>query len=66
MTTNSIADFFVSSGTRFAGDQKGATAIEYGLVASGISLTIATAVWTLGEIVLTELFQKMANALFSV
>jgi len=33
---------------RFASDESGATAIEYGLIAAGISVAIITAVMTLG------------------
>jgi pilus assembly protein Flp/PilA len=33
---------------RFANDESGATAIEYGLIAAGISVAIITAVMTLG------------------
>jgi pilus assembly protein Flp/PilA len=34
--------------TRFVSDESGATAIEYGLIAAGISVAIITAVITLG------------------
>ena len=34
--------------TRFVSDESGATAIEYGLIAAGISVAIITAVMTLG------------------
>lgn len=34
---------------RFAGDESGATAIEYGLIAAGIAVAIITAVTTLGD-----------------
>ena len=33
---------------QFANDESGATAIEYGLIAAGISVAIITAVMTLG------------------
>jgi pilus assembly protein Flp/PilA len=33
---------------RFLKDQKGATAIEYGLIAAGISIAIVTVVGTVG------------------
>jgi len=33
---------------RFANDESGATAIEYGLIAAGISVAIITAVMSLG------------------
>ncbi len=35
--------------TRFIEDESGATAIEYGLIAAGISVAIITAVNTLGS-----------------
>ena len=34
---------------RFCGDESGATAIEYGLIAAGISVAIITVVTTLGS-----------------
>jgi pilus assembly protein Flp/PilA len=34
---------------RFANDESGATAIEYGLIAAGISVAIITVVMTLGS-----------------
>jgi pilus assembly protein Flp/PilA len=34
---------------RFLGDESGATAIEYGLIAAGISVAIITVVNTLGS-----------------
>ncbi|MGI9373941.1 MAG: Flp family type IVb pilin [Hyphomicrobiales bacterium] len=50
----------------FLNDENGATAIEYGLIAGGVSVFVATAIWTLGDVVLVELFEKVENALFSV
>jgi len=35
--------------TRFVEDESGATAIEYGLIAAGISVAIITVVGTLGS-----------------
>jgi pilus assembly protein Flp/PilA len=35
--------------TRFVADESGATAIEYGLIAAGISVAIITVVNTLGS-----------------
>jgi pilus assembly protein Flp/PilA len=39
---------FVSKSCRFWQDQSGATAIEYGLIAAGISIAIIATVGTLG------------------
>jgi pilus assembly protein Flp/PilA len=50
---------------RFLKDEKGATAIEYALLASGIFLAIVTAVQLLGSAV-ADLYQGVANGLTSV
>jgi len=47
---------------RFAKDESGATAIEYGLIAAGISVAIITVVTTVGTN-LQGTFTKVANAL---
>ncbi len=46
---------------RFAEDQRGATAIEYGLIAALIAVVIITAVTTLGTNLRTK-FNNIANA----
>lgn len=46
----------------YTSDEKGATAIEYGLIAAGIALAIATAVGLFGER-LSALFDEMAGEL---
>lgn len=45
-------------------DERGATAIEYGLIAGGISLAIALAVFLLGDS-LETMFGSLATALDS-
>ncbi len=47
----------------FARDENGATAIEYALIAGGLSIVILTAVITLGDTVKNDLFGKVAAAL---
>ena len=47
---------------RFAGDASGATAIEYGLIAAGISVAIITAVTTIGNN-LTTVFTNVSGNL---
>lgn len=47
---------------RFAQDESGATAIEYGLIAALISVVIITAVTLLGTN-LTTVFNNVANGL---
>jgi pilus assembly protein Flp/PilA len=47
----------------FLADEGGTTAIEYALIASGIAGAIISIVYGLGGTVLTDYFQKIANAL---
>lgn len=47
---------------RFINDESGATAIEYGLIAAGISVAIITVVGTLGTN-LTTTFTTVASSL---
>ena len=47
---------------RFLKDESGATAIEYGLIAAGISVVIITVVTQIGTR-LTGKFQEISNAL---
>jgi pilus assembly protein Flp/PilA len=47
---------------RFANDESGATSIEYGLIAAGISVAIITVVNTLGSQLKTT-FSKVASQL---
>ncbi len=47
---------------KFCEDQSGATAIEYGLIAAGISVAIIAAVQTLGTNLNTT-FQSVSTAL---
>ena len=49
----------------FARNENGATAIEYALIAGGISIVILTAVVALGGTVRDDLFGKVATALGS-
>ena len=48
--------------TRFASDESGATAIEYGLIAAGISVAIIAVVQGLGGKLKTT-FTSVSNAL---
>jgi len=51
-----------TSFARFVKDESGATAIEYGLIAAGISVAILTAVQAVGTD-LTALFGKVSAGL---
>ncbi|MFZ1989462.1 MAG: Flp family type IVb pilin [Alphaproteobacteria bacterium] len=48
--------------SRFASDESGATAIEYGLIAAGIAVAIITIVSTVGGDV-TDTFTKVSSGL---
>ena len=48
--------------TKFGKDERGATAIEYGLIAAGIAIAIIAAVFAIGA-ELNDLFANIANAL---
>jgi pilus assembly protein Flp/PilA len=46
---------------RFALDDRGATAIEYALIAAGISVAIVTAVTGLGSQIQVTFYDKLTN-----
>jgi pilus assembly protein Flp/PilA len=48
---------------RFLADERGATAIEYALIASGIAAAIVSIVFGLGNTVVNNLYDKIASAL---
>ena len=52
----------VEQGMRFARDEDGVTAIEYGLIAALIAVAIIVAVTTVGS-TLSDLFQDIATEL---
>ena len=57
MTISAVSD----SLKRFARDDCGATAIEYALIAGGISIAIVAVVYTLGDSVVGR-FQDVADS----
>jgi pilus assembly protein Flp/PilA len=63
-TMSKILSFpIVPAVVRFMRDERGATAIEYALVASGIAVAIASTVVTLGSAVKNNLYGNVAAAL---
>lgn len=46
---------------RFLPAREGTTAIEYALIASGVSIAILSAVTTLGAKIMTEFYNKLSN-----
>jgi pilus assembly protein Flp/PilA len=47
---------------RFIADERGATAIEYAMIAAGIGVAISATVFNLGSAVKTNLYDKIAAA----
>jgi pilus assembly protein Flp/PilA len=48
---------------RFATDDRGATAIEYAMIAAGVGAAIAATVYRLGETIETTLYNKIDGAI---
>ena len=48
---------------RFLADERGTTAIEYALIASGIAAAVISIVFGLGNTVVNNLYNKIAAAL---
>jgi pilus assembly protein Flp/PilA len=46
--------------SRFVADERGATAIEYALIASGVGAAVAATVFGIGSTVTTNLYNKIA------
>ncbi len=46
---------------RFQTDESGATAIEYGLIAGGVSIAIVGALTTLGSQIMVVFYDKLNN-----
>jgi len=51
------------SAGRFLADERGTTAIEYALIASGIGAAVISIVFGLGNTVVTNLYNKVSSAL---
>jgi pilus assembly protein Flp/PilA len=45
---------------RVAGDEKGATAIEYALIAAGVGAAVATTVWSVGSALKSNFYDSLA------
>jgi pilus assembly protein Flp/PilA len=59
-----MSEFFRRTTARLRGlrdDVRGATAIEYALIASGVSLAIMSTLYGLGDSVRTNLYDKLAT-----
>jgi len=56
-----VCSDFVANVRRFAGDTSGATAIEYALIASGVSIAIVGAVSALGTHLKETFYDKLTT-----
>jgi pilus assembly protein Flp/PilA len=61
-TKNLTIAAIVTTASRFMGDERGATAIEYAIIASGIAVAIAASVMSLGSSV-NGMFTSVSTAL---
>jgi len=59
----SVVSSFGKLVRRFRADEKGATAIEYALIAAGIGAAIAATVTNLGTTVKAALWDKVGNSM---
>jgi pilus assembly protein Flp/PilA len=58
-----IASQCIGTVARFARDERGATAIEYALIAAGIGATIAATVWQFGSSLRDGVYAKVYNVM---
>ena len=61
MNTASDAKHRISLLVRLRDEQRGATAIEYSIVAAGVAMAVAGAIRVLGQNVLSNLFSQLGN-----
>lgn len=59
-TTSSLRANIVRFTRKLAGDERGATAIEYALVAAGIAVAVSAAVFSLGSAT-ADLYAKVSG-----
>ena len=62
---NRLALIFSTAANQFERllrDERGATAIEYGMIAAGVGVAIAATVFSLGTSVKTNLYQRVLDA----
>jgi Flp pilus assembly pilin Flp len=62
---NRLALIFSTAANRFGQllrDERGASAIEYGMIAAGVGVAIAATVFSLGTSVKTNLYQRVLDA----
>jgi pilus assembly protein Flp/PilA len=61
--TDELLRSFGRLARRFRADERGATAIEYALIAAGVGATIAATVYNMGTQIKTTLWDKIGGAM---
>ena len=61
--TNELVRSFGRLARGFRADERGATAIEYALIAAGVGATIAATVYNMGSQIKTTLWDKIGGAM---
>ena len=58
--TTKLASALALLRRRATGDEHGATAIEYAMIAAGVGLAVATTVWSVGSAIKTNFYDSLA------
>jgi Flp pilus assembly pilin Flp len=66
MTRSARRDLTLRAIARYFAEENGATSIEYGIIASLISIAIVGTVYSLGDAIKDNLYNKIGNALSSM
>ena len=59
--TSTLGSILALLRRRVAGDEKGATAIEYAMIAAGIGAAVATTVWSVGSSLKINFYDRLAS-----
>ena len=54
---------FASRAATFAANDRGATAIEYGLIAAGVAMAVISVVYSIGSTIQNSLYSKIEQGL---
>ena len=58
--TSTLGSMLALLRRRVAGNEQGATAIEYAMIAAGIGAAVATTVWSVGSSLKTNFYDSLA------
>jgi Flp pilus assembly pilin Flp len=59
--TSTLGSMLALLRRRVAGDEKGATAIEYAMIAAGVGAAVATTVYSVGSSLKTNFYDRLAS-----